>query len=579
MNPSPSIQRQRWRCLPMRFCLGLLFVLWGFNSLVAREVVLNHPDWPFFHANALDQPRLYGLLTDQEGNVLEDAEGPVTFTAFIDTGSSGFVLSNLHVTGEYDEARPFGFDEGDFIGEYTNLGLGGEEVGWVSDEFGVRLLNEPVDLEGGTVDDFIDYGAHRLWVRQQPGIGEVTEIDLGDGYIYTLVSAINIVGMPVIEQAVMTMDWIPAEGAGTILPPDVREMETKLLPHGDSAIPATNLTIDLAMRNFVEAGDDEILPSVSKNPVVPGVRITHDPEKESVVSDWLFDTGAGGTFISFGFAKTIGLVPEEYNDLSTFVADHQAEGGIVSQVGGIGPEVVTVPVVELNEIRVPARGGIDLVWERVRLMIFDHPELAELGLEGVFGMNLIAPSISVDADALDGLSFDELLQVLLDISPSPVETIVFEVTGSETAELRLFSDRVSSFDSWLQTQFTSAELEDESLSGPEADPGNFGIPMILRYAFGLDALNPDRSRLPRARFVSTEDTDEVFVMEHFRRRNDLAVDLLVEGSTNLEEWEPVQAEWTVLEAIGDTERVRAEVAVPSSEPGGWFFRSRVSLLD
>lgn len=417
--------------------LGLGFAMFSMaGTLSAREIYLTDPAYGFFHANAMDQPRLYALLTDEYGNPIEDQDGPVIFRAFIDTGSSGTVISNLHVAeSEYTDygVRSFGWTENDFVGEYTNLGIGGPETGWVTREFGIQMLNHvsPFGPEP-TVDDFVDYGHHRLWTRQQPGIGEVMLIDVGGGWIIPLVSPVNIIGMPAIEQRTMVMEWKAMEGFEGFFPPEVRGMETRLLPAGDPGIPEANVVIDLEMRNFVEATGEEILPSASRNPLVPNVTVSHDPNRESATSDWLFDTGAGSSFISLDFAQTIGLIPDSYQDLESFVIDHQAGGGMISQIGGIGPIVVTVPILEVNEIRVPARDGIELVWENVRILVFEHPELAELGLEGIFGMNLVGPAATIDATLLEGIGLEDgtsenlseellalLLLMLSDVSPTP----------------------------------------------------------------------------------------------------------------------------------------------------------------
>src|SRR5690625_1805195 len=136
-------------------CLSfLLSVSVGFGS---ETIVVNHPDYPFFHATAMDQPRLYGILTDGD-EVITDENGAVLFRAFIDTGSSGFVLSNLHATGDHETAS-FGFGEEDYIGSYTNVGIGGEELGSVSRPFGIRLLNAPLPADGNlSIDDFVEIG-------------------------------------------------------------------------------------------------------------------------------------------------------------------------------------------------------------------------------------------------------------------------------------------------------------------------------------------------------------------------------------------------------------------------------------
>src|SRR5690606_30827347 len=141
--------------------------------------------------------------------------------------------------------------------------------------FGLLLYNGPFPLEGEVyVEDFVDYGEYNLWVRQAPGIGEFNVVDVGEGIQYPLTSALNIVGMPIIEKRVMTMLWaapptelfdlLEAVFPGMFTPSlrNIRELETHLLPHGDPAVPDTNITLELEMRDFVgEPRPGEVLPT------------------------------------------------------------------------------------------------------------------------------------------------------------------------------------------------------------------------------------------------------------------------------------------------------------------------------
>lgn len=560
--------------------------------LGAGEVVVNHPGYPFFHSSGIDQPRLYGLLTDG-GTVIEDADGPVVFRAFVDTGSSGFVLSNLHVSGEH-EVRSFGFGEADYLGQYTNVGIGGDEVGWVTRDFGIRLINDPMPAEGEVpLADFVDYGGgHRLWVRQAPGLGEVTVMETEEWTI-PLVSPINIVGMPVIRQRVMAMEWQPIpEEMADMLPAEARLLETKLLERTDSGIPPSNITLALEMRDFVTAArGGEMLPSVASNPLVRDVRVTHDPSRGSVTANWLFDTGAASSFISFRWARQIGLIPENYESLAAFMADHTAAGGMTSQVGGIGPDTVKVPILTVNEIRVPAQEGFDVVWENVRVLVFDHQGLADLELEGIFGMNLIGPAATVDSSLLEDLGFSEdgggnqqaldlLFMLLSDITPTPFDSVVFEVTGEQSGELRLLGEQpvtpVSSYSEWRESHFTSAELSDEGISGDGADPEGDGLPNLLEYAFGgRPAAFTPRYRLP---LVGERDGFLTITFPRLRDANDIIY--RVEVSADLAEWVEIWNSGDV--PFPDPQFNIAPTTVADAEPlagtGKRFLRMRVERL-
>lgn len=569
--------------------VGLLLFAEAVGFAGGESVVLNDPAFPSFHSTSLDHPRLYGLLTDG-GVIMEDENGPVLFRAFIDTGSSGFVLSNLHATGSHDTPS-YGLTEDDYIGVYTNTGIGGEEVGSVTRPFGVLLYNDPLPVDGDLKEeDFVNFGESHLWVRDQPGTGEVVEIDIGGGFIYPLVSPINIVGMPVIRQRVMLMEWIdiPPELEG-LLPPEAKSIQTKLLPPGHPDLPATNVTLDMEMRDFVgEAPSGETLPTMSRNPMVKNVTISHDPGFPGVTADWLFDTGAGSSFISFSWAKQIGLIPQSYQNLESFVIDHAAGGGMTSQIGGIGADAVTVPILMLNEIRVPAREGFDLVWENVRILVFDHPELAALGLEGIFGMNLIGPAATIDSSKLGNVSLgdDELLLLLLlalsDISPTPFESIQFEVTGETTGELRLFTDRVaapvSTFGSWRETNFSAEDAADPAVSGPEADPDGDGLPNLLEYAVGGVPGEASRAGMPE-HSVHTENGEQFLALtyERVKAASDLAFH--VESSDDLIHWDAASTVLVETEDLGNTERVTVRTEQPIDTGLRKFLRLRVELTE
>lgn len=52
------------------------------------------------------------------------------------------------------------------------------------------------------------------------------------------------------------------------------------------------------------------------------------------------------------------------------------------------------------------------------------------------------------------------------------------------------------FSAWQEAHFSPEELEDESISGPSADPVGDGIPNLLRYALGAEPRTPDPAALP-----------------------------------------------------------------------------------
>ena len=405
----------------------------------AGDVVVGPGDTPAF---SLDQPRLHAVLFDG-GSVITDTDGagatkPVVLDAFIDTGASGTVISNLHVTGYpptllRGEILSLGLDgtpAGEFIGVYTELGVGGNETGDVTRGFTVKVVNGAV----GTVDGdnyathaglFDDYGLHNLWVRRAPGGGELFTIDVG-GLPVDIADPINVLGMTVIGQKVMYIDPTPTMGADLF---SLSLMNTHLLPHGSGEIPATNYTLAVRMHDFVGAATPpEVLPTHADNPLIQhvGAAFTDGVGARRTVTEqeWLFDTGAGASFIGPQTATDLGVIPSGMS-LADFITQHKAGGGLTFPIGGIGPEIEAA-LVTLDEIRITTKDGADdLVWENVDLLIVDVP-----GLDGVFGMNLLSPSVSLDVD-LTGLDLADLLAIFDARSEGPFTSIVFDASAGE----------------------------------------------------------------------------------------------------------------------------------------------------
>lgn len=529
--------------------VGALSLSWS-QFLVGNEIILNEPGYPSFHATAFDQPMLDVYLTDPlNGNAVFDDDGtPIIFRAFVDTGASGMVLSHFLATS--GGASPsFGFtEEEDYIGVFTEVGIGGEELGWVSRPLGVAVL-DGVRYAGheGNLDQFQHYGDFNLWVRQAPGVGEAEYMP------------VNIVGMPVIGQRVMVMDPTP------LAQEDFGFMETYLLPPGEEA-PPTNVTLPLLMRDFSgeEPPEGETFGSHAKNPLIRNVSVGHDGPNGwgAVCGDWLFDTGATSTFISFNKAKLIGLIPPEYDDFDLFVADHEEAGGLVTVVGGIGPNMVSVPILNVDEIRAPTTSGIDLVWQSVDVLIMDIPELAGLDLNGIFGMNLIVPALTLGGNE--------------EFSPGVFHRIVFDAADEENAELRFFSPRVAgSFTGWRIKHFTAEEIADPDISGPGASLLGDGASNLLKYALGGEPLSPLVEISPVVELISDEGVTRL-ELRYLRPKDVLDIEYIVEVSNDLTSWAAAEVEMQVTSVDQDNEEVVArELHGNPAGTGKHFARLRV----
>ena len=410
-----------------------LVVCVGPRAAVGEEIVLVSPGFDYINAYGMDQPELNAVLTDG-GSVITEGGSPVIIEMFADTGASGTVISYLNAEGyDYEPIPGFGFvhipslgldgvPAGEFTGTFEETGIGGTELGNVTRDFGVKLLNGPM---GGSTNpaDFVDYGQHSLWVRMAPGVGEIVEF-MG----ITLVDPVNVAGMPMIHQRVMVMDPTPLAAQN--------RLETHLLPPGDGGIPQTNVTFETHLVDMtgLAPGED---PSHYDNPLVRHVTLTHDGGGGPVSvsgKEFLLDTGSSATFISFAHAQAVGMIDSGYADLAAYLPDHIAAGGITGEVGGIGGSV-TVPVLELDEFRITAKEGFDVVWPNVDVLVVDVTAPGSVDpLDGAIGMNLLVPAVTIDpADPLGGLE---------DPSPGYFDAIVFDATDVNNVELRLYCELV-----------------------------------------------------------------------------------------------------------------------------------------
>jgi hypothetical protein len=448
----------------------------------AGDVVLYDPASPVIKASAIDQPILNAYLAyGADPNLAVTSGGEaVVFNAFVDTGASSSMISYLQATGLY-EVPSLGFDSNTYVGDYTETGIGGQEAGKVSRPFNVFVLSgNSNSAYGAALGDFAHYGAHNLWVRQAEGVGEA--VSLMD---FPLVDPVNIVGMPVIRQRVMEMDFTPLKNVdfssamggldifslldsnASLDDLDVSSlsgssgMNTRLLEAGSPALHATNVTLQLRLKNFVGAPPPgQVLPTSSANPVVPHISVARDANgttRRATENEWLFDTGAGSSFISFRRAQELGLIPLTDGNLAQFMATYS---GPALPIGGVG-QSVNVPRMRVDEIRVPAKEGFDLVWKNVDVLVLDILSDANGGgdstLDGVFGMNLLAPSANIDVtvdpamlnlsdatDVYDMLatmgSLSTLLDSLMDFSPGYFDYAAFDATNPDNVELRLWTD-------------------------------------------------------------------------------------------------------------------------------------------
>lgn len=467
--------------------LALAFV----SSASAGEIVLTDPSYGKINASALDQPRMYVLVSDPTANDAlitwnnpnGEAHEPALLSAFIDTGASGVAISHLHATGLYDQAN-LDFDASDYTGSFTEIGIGGNEIGDVTRPFGIRVRSGGLSTDGEVLhSEFEAYGDFKLWVRREVGTGEYNDLLGAD--------PINLIGMPVIRQRRLYLDPRPMEL--------LSGLESHLLAPTATEV-VTQATIPLILRDFIgdTAPPGEVLPSHYANPLVPGLTLQEGALTTN--GTWLLDTGAGSSFVSFAAAKAIGLIPAGYATLADFMATYT---GPKAEIGGIGASQ-TVPILNLDRLSVSSREGAVLVWKNVDILVADVA-----GLDGIFGMNLLVPSVTIDSGTLTGLTGDgeipsslleqlgPLLALLFDISPGPFSGIVIDTTNAADPVMRVATSfAAGTVYDWLGSTFTAAERSDPQVGSLSADADGDGLPNLIEYALGLDARSPSPDAHP-----------------------------------------------------------------------------------
>ncbi len=125
------------------------------------------------------------------------------------------------------------------------------------------------------------------------------------------------------------------------------------------------------------------------------------------------------------------------------------------------------------------------------------------------------------ADPDGGIDYEG--QSYAPISPEldwTIETVPVNADFAEgTVEGRMlrlsFDSGLTGFPAWQANNFTPAELLDENISGPLADPDDTGIPNLERYAWGLNRNDPHEDALPRGAIVS--DVNGIELLYIYRR--------------------------------------------------------------
>ncbi len=267
-----------------------------------------------------------------------------------------------------------------------------------------------------------------------------------------------------------------------------------------------------------------VINEASENGPTPGtVRVTRDGPTDESLEVSLNVSGSATNGVDFSFIPKTLIIPlgQEYVDLSVLpFADviteplEFAEFWLVSsdhyEVNDLSGSALVgikdlMPVLSLEIVRGFPESGSDLPalvllrregpMQRSLFVRFDYSGNPDLG------QHFNGPTFVTLLPGQD----TELLQIVPQESPeswqgdgvvriSIVSDKSYSVVQGNVAEILLNSNE-SSFAQWVRQNFKGAAGTPMVLA--LKDPGQFGVSLLQRYAFGLDPQSPDRSGLPK----------------------------------------------------------------------------------
>jgi hypothetical protein len=117
--------------------------------------------------------------------------------------------------------------------------------------------------------------------------------------------------------------------------------------------------------------------------------------------------------------------------------------------------------------------------------------------------------------------------------------------GVGTAATQNFTITVfTTFNSWVSEYFTTPQLGEPNISGPNATPENDGIPNLLKYLFDIDPANPmsaaDRAALPVVGLDTTSTPGTEYLTLTYRESaSATGITVNVQTSSDLQTWTTV----------------------------------------
>ncbi len=386
-----------------RTCAGFLLALLTLSSALRGQQVVVMP--PTGEA-AAGQPKVYVQLSrdgqplsglSELSGLMDDQPTKVPyFSAYLDTGASAVVIC-------VETAQRFGLAVlPDAV--YHEAALHGSTAMHVSDVYTLSLA----DFTGA-----LDATPGQFTPVLQQMRTQVTTTPMSG--LLAMMGEINVVGVPGMARLVVEVD--PQVKTGADEAQMLKELGEELnlgvdlsgLAQLDSML-GGGASVRLHPMGYVPAHVDHVLPltlrwfsrlqnpddhgpkpTLAPNPMLVGVETHTDTSGGGTFTgDWLLDTGAAASIISTRHAQALGILDAAGNPTrpSTFSLP----------IGGIEGNVSSPSGYVLDKLRVRTANGIVLEWRNVCVLVHDVgttlDDGSEVVLDGVFGMNLLLPSMS-----------------------------------------------------------------------------------------------------------------------------------------------------------------------------------------
>jgi hypothetical protein len=367
---------------------------------------------------ALDQPQIHALLQRPGSSQPlsgSDGFGGTVFDiqAFLDTGTSGFVLSQ-------ETAQGLGIASETVNGQnatYSDVGVVGNENFDISEPLNLSLAPFTPTADINNLADWQtvynqSVGPIRTEVNRQPSD--------------PLVGPLDIVGMPAMQNKVVVMDPKPVDTGTDTMRTYVYNPGTPFnaaTADSNPGIPTTSYYVKLSYGSFdrfTTTTPGAQPPTLAMNPFIgpnPVNKLLSNPPPDNTppvtiamgsstaTGSFLFDTGSASSFISTALASQVGVsyAPGTYDSANPLLVDSTGAAipnQFVLPIGGLGGSSINVAGFFLSSLTLQTTTGVPMEFVGAPVLVADisvtDPITQQsLTLDGDFGMNYLVASTNI----------------------------------------------------------------------------------------------------------------------------------------------------------------------------------------